>query len=185
MTGFFKKLFGAGTSEESNTEHPAAELTKDLLDELIEVSGFKLQYDVDIDGNNEILVELTGADEDILTAKEGQLLDAIQLFVKRSLQHQLTEHRCTVSIDTNGFREEANQGLIDLAEKLKGIAVSKGKPVYFRALPPRDRKIIHQYLAEDGLVKSRSIGDGLYKKIKIFPVKERGNEVKSASSNMQ
>ena len=155
------------------------------MDELIEVAGFRLQYDVEMSANNEITVELSGEDEELLINKEAQLLDAIQLFVKRALQHQMTEHRCTVVVDSNGFREEANQGLIDLAEKLKGIAVSKGKPVYFRALPPRDRKVIHQYLAEDGLVKSRSIGDGLYKKIKIFPVKERGNEVKAASTNMQ
>jgi spoIIIJ-associated protein len=74
-------------------------------------------------------------------------------------------------MDCNGFRQESNQALVDLAEKLKGIALEKGKSVYFRALPPKDRKIIHQYLAGDPRVKSRSIGDGLYKKIKIYPIK--------------
>ena len=59
--------------------------------------------------------------------------------------------------------------------------MSKGKPVYFRALPPRDRKVVHQYLAEDGRVKSRSIGDGLYKKIKIFPVKNESAPMKESS----
>ena len=58
---------------------------------------------------------------------------------------------------------------VELAEKLKGIALEKGKSVYFRALPPKDRKVIHQYLAEDGRVKSRSIGEGHFKKIKIYP----------------
>ena len=72
-------------------------------------------------------------------------------------------------VDCDSFREEADQALIDLAEKLKGICLKKKKPVYFRAFPPRERKIIHQYLSDDSKVKSKSVGDGLYKKIKVFP----------------
>lgn len=68
--------------------------------------------------------------------------------------------------------------MIELADKLKEIALTKGKPVYFRALPPKDRKVVHQYLAEDGRVKSRSVGDGHFKKIKIFPLKESQNQEK-------
>ena len=71
---------------------------------------------------------------------------------------------------------------MDLADKLKGIALEKGKSVYFRALPPKDRKVIHQYLANDQRVKSRSIGDGLFKKIKIYPVKGQRNDVEDESS---
>ncbi|MCB0415883.1 MAG: hypothetical protein KDD50_16215, partial [Bdellovibrionales bacterium] len=81
----------------------------------------------------------------------------------------------------DGFRQEANDELIKLAEKLKGIALKKKKSVYFRALPPKDRKIIHQYLAEDGRVKSQSVGDGLYKKIKIFP--KKGNDERSQATS--
>lgn len=184
MTGFFKKLFG---SKDSNADgaSPATELVKDLLDELIEVGGFQLQYDVQYtERRREIGVELVGPDEDALTEKEGQLIDAIQLFLKRAIQHQLPEDRSSVIVDSNGFREEANKQLLELAEKLKGIAVDKGKPVYFRALPPRERKVVHQYLAEDGRVKSRSIGDGLYKKIKIFPIKENNNSGRASSQDL-
>ncbi|MCB0421181.1 MAG: hypothetical protein KDD61_09295 [Bdellovibrionales bacterium] len=184
MTGFFKKLFG---SKESGGEgkSPAAELVKDLLDDLIDVAGFELQYDVRFtEKKREISVELVGADEDALTDKEGQLIDAIQLFLKRAIQHHLPEERVSVVVDSNGYREEANRSLLELADKLKGIAVDKGKPVYFRALPPRERKVIHQYLAEDGRVKSRSIGDGLYKKIKIFPVKENSNSDRASNPSM-
>ena len=63
----------------------------------------------------------------------------------------------------------------NLAEKLKNRAIDQGKSVYLRALPPKDRKIIHQFLANDDRVKSRSVGDGLYKKIKIYPNKKDTN----------
>ena len=170
MKGFLGKIFG-GKKEESNSD-TAVDLIGDVLENLISLSQFNLGFDIkQKDGADDILVEIYGEDEELVLAKEGQLLDAMQLYIKRVLQHQVSERRVNVSIDCSGFREQANQSLIDLAEKLKGVTLEKGKPVYFRALPPRDRKVIHQYLAGDERVKSRSVGDGLYKKIKIYPIK--------------
>lgn len=121
-------------------------------------------------------VEITGADEALLTEKEGALLDAFQLFIKRVLQHQLPDARVNVNFDCKNFREESNKSLVELAEKLKEKALEQGRSVYLRALPPKDRKIVHQYLANDERVRSRSVGDGLYKKIKIYPVKNQGRD---------
>jgi hypothetical protein len=36
--------------------------------------------------------------------------------------------------------------------------------------------LIHQYLAEDGRVKSRSVGEGHFKKIKIYPNREKDRQ---------
>jgi spoIIIJ-associated protein len=119
----------------------------------------------------EINIELTGSDEKMLVEKEGALLDALQLFIKRVVQHQLPDARVNVNFDSNGYREESNRSLLDLADKLKERALEQGRSVYLRALPPKDRKVIHQYLANDERVRSRSVGEGLYKKIKIYPVK--------------
>lgn len=167
MKAFFGKFFGGTTKKEKNV----VDLVGDVLQTIIDLSNMKLSFDVIREGDF-IRVELYGEDEEFLLSKEGQLLDSYQLYLKRVVQHQFSDEKVTLLVDCSGFRENANQSLIDLAEKLKSIAVAKGKPVYFRALPPRDRKIVHQYLADDGRVKSRSIGDGLYKKIKIFPVKK-------------
>ena len=108
------------------------------------------------------------------------MIDSVQLFLKRVIQHHFPDDRTDVVIDCNGFIEESSKELVELAEKLKGIALEKGKSVYFRALPPKDRKVIHQYLASDDRVKSRSIGDGLYKKIKIYPAKGATQDETSA-----
>lgn len=166
---FFSKLFGGKKKSGSETET----LIQSTLDGLIEKGQFELSYEVRSEANDkgepQITIEFTGVDEELLKEKEGQMIDALQLFLKRVLQHHFPEDRSEVIIDCNGFREESSQQLIELAEKLKGIALEKGKSVYFRALPPKDRKIIHQHLAGDDRVKSRSIGEGLYKKIKIYP----------------
>lgn len=171
MTGLFGKIFGK--KKKSDTTEAFVE---ELLETLIASSqldlSFEVMRDVMPDGaSGDIQVNLFGADEEMLTAKEGQLLDSIQLFVRRVVQHQLPDESAHINVDSANFREQANEALIALAEKLKEIALTKGKSVYFRALPPKDRKLIHQYLAEDGRVKSRSVGDGHFKKIKIYPVK--------------
>ena len=181
MAGFFSKLFGGKKKDGGASE--VENLIAATTEELIEKAGFDLEFDIDSNLNEkdepQITIEFSGADEDLLKDREGQMIDAIQLFVKRVVQHHFPEDRTSIVIDCNGYREESSQALVELAEKLKGIALEKGKSVYFRALPPRDRKVIHQYLANDTRVKSRSVGDGLFKKIKIYPAKGSFSEEKS------
>ena len=168
MTGFFSKIFG----KKAITANSPKALVEEVLGGLFKAGQFDVHFEVNEENGGETLaVEVYGEDEELLRAREGQLLDALQLFLTRVVQHQLKEERVNIQVDNAGFREQANQELTELAEKLKNIALDKGKPVYFRALPPRERKIIHQYLAEDTRIKSRSIGEGLYKKIKIYSVK--------------
>ncbi len=175
MTGLLGKLFGKKKKESG----PEA-IVDGVLASVVELGKFELSYDIKTLEDGSIHIDVFGKDEELLTSKEGQLLDSLQLYVRRALQHQMPEENINVNIDCANFREQANAALIDLADKLKEIALAKGKSVYFRALPPKDRKVIHQYLAEDGRVKSRSIGEGHFKKIKIYPVK--GNDGSSDDS---
>ncbi len=172
MTGFLGKLFGK-KAVKKEVEGPEG-MVENVIGNIIELSNFDLSYDIKTLEDGTVHVDLYGKDEELLTSKEGQLLDALQLYIRRAVQHQIPEETFNVNVDCANFREQADKALIELAEKLKGIALEKGKSVYFRALPPKDRKVIHQYLAEDGRVKSRSVGEGHFKKIKIYPMKEGG-----------
>ena len=168
--GLFTKFFGGKSEAQGNKA-----LVNDVLEGVLERSGLDISFDVKFLKENDkdlIKVDFYGEDEKLFTNKDGALLDAFQLFLKRALQHSQPEDDAQLACDCNGFREKANQSLVDLAEKLKKRAIDQGKSVYLRALPPKDRKIIHQFLANDDRVKSRSVGDGLYKKIKIYPAKK-------------
>ena len=150
MSGFFSKLFGGGKKKgASDVESLVSSSVEGLIEKGQFDLTFELRSEADDKGEPQLIVELAGGDEELLKDKEGQMIDSLQLFLKRVVQHHFPEDRTNILIDCNGYREESSQQLVELAEKLKGIALEKGKSVYFRALPPKDRKIIHQYLASD------------------------------------
>ncbi|MGZ3691773.1 MAG: Jag family protein [Pseudobdellovibrionaceae bacterium] len=176
MAGFFSKLFG-GKSKSSGGE--VETLVSNTLAGIIEKGqfdlSFKISYEKEPNAEGVLAIEISGNDEELLKDKKGQMLDALQLFLKRAVQHNFPEDKTNITVDCGGYREESAAALIERAENLKTIAIEQGKSVYYRALPPKDRKVVHQYLAQDARVKSRSLGEGLYKKIKIYPAKGTAN----------
>ncbi len=192
MSGFFSKLFGGNKSGTTRSTPAGATDAVAMVDEtiggVVERAGFNLEFTVESVVNGEIedvTVQFSGADEDILTAENGELLDSFQLFAKRVLQHKLPDARVEVHTDASGFREKATQSLVDLTEKLKDKCLESGKSQYMRPLAPKDRKTVHQHLANDERVRSRSIGEGHFKKVKIYPAKSARDEASSRGSNDQ
>lgn len=188
MSGFFSKLFGGGKTENGAARSKtsggteAVGLVEETIGGVIERAGFDLEFSVTSQMNGEIedvTVQFSGADEETLTAENGELLDSFQLFAKRVLQHRLPDARVEVHTDANGFRDKATQSLVDLTDKLKEKCLDSGKSQYMRPLAPKDRKIVHQHLANDERVRSRSIGEGHFKKVKIYPAKTARDEVDS------
>lgn len=168
---FIKKIFGFGGSPKAVTSDvflEAEEVIEKQVNALIDFLDIDLTYKISFD-DSQIYINFEGKDIGNLTDKEGMLLNALQIYVKRCVQHSLPEAKMGIQFDADGFREEALNSLVDLADKLKGIALDKNKSVYFRALPPGERKVVHQHLAKDDRVKSKSVGDGHFKKIKVFP----------------
>ena len=176
MAGFFSKLFGGGKKADLES------VVEATLNGILDKGGFDLSYELNLskkDDVTEVKIEFSGNDEELLKDYKGQLLDAFQLIIKRVTQHHFADIQTNVVVDCNGYRQESEAALIERAEHLKSIAIEQGKSVYYRALPPKERKVVHQYLAQDGRVKSRSLGDGLYKKIKIYPAKAAASEVEN------
>ena len=169
--GLISRLFGKSDSSGGykNPKH----CIEEVFNGLIEKAGLDLSFDIEKDKEQEVetyKVNLYGTDEQMLINKDGMLLEAFQLFIKRVLQHNFAETPVNILCDSNNFRSEENATLEGMIEKLKEKALAQGRPVYVKALPPKERRVVHQFLAKDDRVKSKSIGDGHFKKIKIFAV---------------
>ncbi|MCS6838432.1 MAG: hypothetical protein NZ480_06250 [Bdellovibrionaceae bacterium] len=164
---FFKKIFGSDNPENLD----ARGLIESVAKGLIKAGGFELDVTVtqETKGDQQyISVEFFGKDEGLLCQKDGQILDALQIFLKRVLQNRMPDKDMNIVVDAAGFSEENQKELEALADRLRNAVLTRKKPVYCRALPPKDRRIIHQYLSSDHRIRTRSIGEGTFKKIKIF-----------------
>lgn len=181
--GLFSKIFGGKKPDIDS-------VVEETVVGILSKGGFALEFELNVEKKDDVTdvrIDFSGADEELLKDYKGQLLDAFQLIIKRVLQHNFSDVNTNVIVDCGGYRQESEAALIERAEHLRDIVVKEGKSVYYRALPPKERKVIHQFLALDPRVKSRSLGDGLYKKIKIFPAKQAdqaltGEDLKSADA---
>lgn len=157
----------------------AVDLVADALEGIIEKADFQLSFDMD-ETDNTIKIDFFGEDENLLTQKNGQLLDSLQMFLTRVIQHKQFEDRYYVSANVGSFREEFEENLMKQAEKLKASVLNKNKPAYFDPLSAKNRRLIHQFFSEDKEVETISIGNGNYKKIKLV-VKGSGRSYKKQS----
>ena len=148
MVNFFKKILKQNEGEDS-----LVHFLEDFLDEILDLSQLELSFEME-KKDNIIHIEFFGEDEALLTQREGQTLEALQLLLKRAAQKKHPEEQFYVKLDANGFFKKREEKLIQLIEKLKSSALSRSRPVYFRPLPPRDRRTIHQYLSGDEFIKN-------------------------------
>ena len=158
----FKNLF-------KEKEISPKDLVGKLLQELLERGDFQLSFSID-QKDQEIFINLFGEDEGLLKTRDGRLLLALQTYFSRVVQAHSQEEEFFVRVDSENYFDERDERLLDLAEKLKEKAIATGRSVYLRkALPPFQRRKVHQLLNKDNQVKTISEGDGFYKNIRIVP----------------
>jgi spoIIIJ-associated protein len=121
---------------------------------------------------NQINLVIEGEDAGLLIGKQGQTLEALQYLVTKILSKQ-TQKKPRVVIDIESYRERHKQSLVELALKQGEKAKRIGKPVTLNPMNAHDRRIVHLALQNDKEIKTKSRGEGLYKKIIIYPVKKK------------
>ena len=121
---------------------------------------------------NQVNLVIEGEDAGLLIGKQGQTLEALQYLVTKILSKQ-TKKKPRVVIDIESYRERHKQALIELALKHSEKAKRIGKPVTLNPMNAHDRRIVHLTLQQDKEIKTKSRGEGLYKKVIIYPVKKK------------
>jgi len=165
----FKNFFKEKPSEEVS-------VLENLLKVLIKKGEFLLDYTID-QKEQEIRINIEGADEPLLKARDGRLLLAIQGYLNKVVQNRFPQKNLIVHTDSRGFFAEKEEKLLNWAGKLRKKALATGQPVYLKkVLPPFYRRKVHQFLAQRGDVKTSSVGEGFYKTICISPVKSASTE---------
>ena len=114
---------------------------------------------------NELHLDIQGEELDILTKKRGAALDALQFLVNK--MHGVKGGR--IFIDCDGFRSRHEEDISGLARRLGAKAKRLRKPVTINSLNAHDRRLVHMALQDDQELRSRSKGEGEFKKVVIYP----------------
>lgn len=113
--------------------------------------------------------------EDVLTSQDGKTLDSLQ-YLLRKIVSKKVPGRVNLSIDVGNYREQRQKQLEELALEYSARVKEDGKTQVISSLNPSERRVVHVVLQDDPDIRSRSIGDGLFKKVLIYkPGKGRKN----------
>lgn len=117
---------------------------------------------------------------------EGKTLDSLQYLFRKIISKKFSE-KIVFSIDAGSYRADRLAELESLAVKLAAEVKKTGKTKAIPSLNPSERRAIHLSLQEDKDIRSRSVGEGLYKKMLIYrPGKtKRNTRKKSADGDME
>jgi len=160
---------GSAGIEKSNIERIIPEFDGSLISaslkhilELIEVPNSSVDFTVE---GSELHLNIKAADLELLTNKRGAVLDALQFLINK--MHGQKGGR--IFIDCDGFRSRHEEDISGLALRLGEKAKRLRKPVTINSLNAHDRRLVHMALQDDQELRSRSKGDGEFKKVVIYP----------------
>ena len=112
-------------------------------------------------------VEFSGPDAPLLTARNGELLDALEHLATKILRIE-PDSKQQVSFDANQFRANKDRRLRESAAAAVEHVRSTGRPHPFPAMNARERRQLHLILGESGLPTASS-GEGAERYVVLYP----------------
>lgn len=145
------------------------EIAADYLEELLDTADLDGDIDIEVrDGRTYLSVVADGDDEQglsVLVGENGEVLEALQELLRLSVL-AATDRRSRLVLDIGGYRLRRAAQLQELALEAVRQARDSGGRVHLDPLSAYERKIVHDVVAEQGLV-SESEGEGAARHIVV------------------
>jgi spoIIIJ-associated protein len=116
------------------------------------------------------LLEIMGDGSGLIIGKRGQTLDSLQFILNRIVNKSRPEP-VFITLDTEGYRQRHVNYLKSMAKRMGQKASRTGQAITLEKMNPHDRRIIHLALKDENALNTKSIGEGIYKKVIIIPRK--------------
>ena len=149
---------GAGSTKASLLEREG-DAAADYLEGLLDIADLDGDIDIDVEGNRAMVsvVEAHTGDLEHLVGKDGKVLDALQELTRLAATRE-TGERSRLMLDVAGHRAARKAELVAQAQEAIAEAQRTAAPVRMEPMTPFERKVVHDVVAEAGLV-SESEGD--------------------------
>lgn len=167
-----KELVREGKLDREGT----AECLRNFLEQIIRAGKFDLSAEVQTldasrgaeEGEAEVFADLNGKDKEILTARGGEVLKALEHLAFRVLGLDPAYHE-KIHLDCGGFRALRFEELRMTARVAAERVLASKQPFQLNAMSSRERRIVHLALKDMGGVRTESVGAGEQRHIVIHP----------------
>ena len=156
---------GAPRSKKESALENEGEIAADYLEELLDIADLDGDIDTFIEGGRAHVSILTDGDQ--LIGKDGEVLEALQELARLAVMTE-TGHRSRLMLDIGGHRDKRRKVLQDLARDAVDEVKDTGEPVRLAPMNPFERKIVHDSVADAGLV-SESEGEEPNRRVVVLP----------------
>jgi len=174
-----KARIRAGVREEGEINVLAQ--AQELMEQVLELMGEQATVTGRVEEDDRISLSIDTEDAGLLIGKQGQTLEALQYLLTK-MAAKKSRRKVRVVIDIESYRARHQDALTQLAQKSGEKAKRSGKPVTLNPMNPHDRRIVHLALQGDKELKTMSRGEGLYKKVVVYPVKKREGQEDDAGA---
>ena len=126
-------------SHKSNTEN--TELEKEITEKVsffVEKMKLDIKFKLKRIKERVYVVEFFGKDNALVIGQKGKTLNSFEYLLNSMIKN------CRIEIDVERFKEKRNETLRILAKRMAEKVSRYGKTVRLNAMPPRERKIIHE-----------------------------------------
>jgi spoIIIJ-associated protein len=189
---------GVGTIDPVINLLPSSEqrAISSLLETIVSSSGLELSFEIAGAGTEELVfagassaasvadagtgrieVEFTGPDTQLLTARNGELLHALEHIAAKALRLEQEQHD-RISFDADSYKAKRDRALAESAERAITSVRTTGRPYAFPPMNSRERRLLHLALSGSGLPTASS-GEIPRRFVVLYP---EGHEIDAASS---
>jgi spoIIIJ-associated protein len=148
------------------------EIAKQLTIGLLERMGAKTEVEGFLK-EGVLYIEIKGDQEGYLIGKHGRTLESLQMIINRMVSKRL-KSTLRVVLDIDNYRKRRMDSLTQMAVRLGDKAKRTRHSQTLGPLSANDRRIIHLTLKGDPSLRTESLGEGEFKKIRIIPGKKEG-----------
>ncbi|GAB3194763.1 Jag family protein [Nesterenkonia suensis] len=153
---------GDGDGEEAPAvDTDEGDIAADYLEELLDIVDLDGDIDIEIRGDRtfiSVVAEEGGDELNDLVGPKGEVLDALQELCRLAVL-TATGDRTRLVLDIAGHRDRRQTELKEQADDAVAQVREHGEDVHLEPMGAYERKIVHDFVAEAGLV-SESEGEG-------------------------
>ena len=135
----FEKTEKADVSPKNNSEN--IELEKEITEKVsffVEKMKLDIKFKLKRIKERVYVVEFFGKDNALVIGQKGKTLNSFEYLLNSMIKN------CRIEIDVERFKEKRNETLRILAKRMAEKVSRYGKTVRLNAMPPRERKVIHE-----------------------------------------